>query len=178
MKVFFFFFFRASKPNLVRVYMKCDYTHLNYNSLMSQKKMVMKGVIIMAFTKYNHCLYTHKDKKFRIKIVHDKVSIGGLSLFPRLLGQGDKAENFGRSSSYWNLLLLKFSTSSISAFFPDSFHFLSRFFPLSCPNPKWCLYFLLSCFFCLSPFCCNPKPSLIFYFVNISTFFLCFFCLR
>ncbi len=30
----------------MRVYMECDYTCLNHNSLMSQKQMVTKGMII------------------------------------------------------------------------------------------------------------------------------------
>jgi hypothetical protein len=34
----FFFFGCAYSHNLVRVYMKCDYTHLNRNLLVSQKK--------------------------------------------------------------------------------------------------------------------------------------------
>jgi len=30
--------------NLVKVYMECDYTHLNHNLLVSQKKMVIREV--------------------------------------------------------------------------------------------------------------------------------------
>jgi hypothetical protein len=33
--------------------MKCDYTHLNHNFLVSQKKVVTKGVII----KWVYCIY-------------------------------------------------------------------------------------------------------------------------
>jgi hypothetical protein len=45
-----FYLFLAYNHNLVRVYMKCDYTHLNHNSLMPQKhKLVTKGVIIRDY---------------------------------------------------------------------------------------------------------------------------------
>ncbi len=40
-------FFFPYNHNLVRVYMECDYSHLNHNSLVSQKKYVItKGLII------------------------------------------------------------------------------------------------------------------------------------
>jgi hypothetical protein len=39
--------------------MECDYTHLNHNSLVSQKKVVTKGVIIKGVYYINimHILY-------------------------------------------------------------------------------------------------------------------------
>jgi len=36
----------ANNHNLVMVYMKCDYTHLNHNWLVSQKKMVTQGFTV------------------------------------------------------------------------------------------------------------------------------------
>jgi hypothetical protein len=42
-------FFGAYNHSLVRVYMKCDYTHLNHNLLVSQKEVITKGVIIKGF---------------------------------------------------------------------------------------------------------------------------------
>jgi hypothetical protein len=36
----------ANSPKFVKVCMESDYTHLNHNSLMSQKKVLTRGVII------------------------------------------------------------------------------------------------------------------------------------
>jgi hypothetical protein len=46
--------------NLVRVYMECDNTCLNHNSLVSKKKMVTKAVIIEGV--YYSCLGKVKGK--------------------------------------------------------------------------------------------------------------------
>ncbi len=43
----------AFNHNLIKVYMECDYTQLNHNLLVSQKKVVTKGVII----KWVYCIY-------------------------------------------------------------------------------------------------------------------------
>ncbi len=48
-----FVFLLAYNHNLVKVYMECDYTHLNHNSIVSQKKVVTKGMIIQGV----HCTY-------------------------------------------------------------------------------------------------------------------------
>jgi hypothetical protein len=42
----------AYSHNLVRVCMECDYTCWDHNLLMSQKKVVSKGMIIKGFTIY------------------------------------------------------------------------------------------------------------------------------
>jgi hypothetical protein len=47
--------------NLVKVYMECDYTHLNHNSLLSQKELVNKRVII----KGAYCSYVALDTRKR-----------------------------------------------------------------------------------------------------------------
>jgi hypothetical protein len=39
-------FFFADSPNFARVCLECDYTHLNHNSLMSQKKVVIRSGFI------------------------------------------------------------------------------------------------------------------------------------
>jgi hypothetical protein len=46
--------FFAYSHNLVKVCMECDYTCLNYNLLMSQKKMVTKDMIIKGV----YCIWT------------------------------------------------------------------------------------------------------------------------
>jgi hypothetical protein len=40
-------FFFAYSHNLVKVYMQCDYTYLNQNSLVSQKKVIIKGFTLV-----------------------------------------------------------------------------------------------------------------------------------
>jgi hypothetical protein len=47
----------------VKVYTKCDYTHLNDNSLVSQKKMGTKGVILKG-------VYCTKLNGFGIHVRH------------------------------------------------------------------------------------------------------------
>jgi len=53
-------FFFPYTHNLVRVYTECDYTWLNHNLLVSQKKMVTKAVIIKGV--YYSCLGKVKGK--------------------------------------------------------------------------------------------------------------------
>ncbi len=49
----------AYSHNLVKVCMKCDYTHLNHNLLVSQKKVITKGVIIKGV----YCILNDINKK-------------------------------------------------------------------------------------------------------------------